>query len=152
MVPISVFRVGSLFILNVPAELTTMAGRRLRKAITDSVPAMGVKDPIVTIAGLSNSYTHYVATIEEYEGQRYEAASTLYGPHTLSAYIQEFVRITTDLLSDQTSATSGPPADLSDVQISLIPDVVVDTVEVGTKVRYKLYGGAEWKRCLICCC
>lgn len=130
-IPISVFRVGRLFILNVPSEFTTMAGRRLRNAIRQTASAMGVEDPLVTIAGLSNSYTHYVATIEEYEGQRYEAASTLFGPHTLSAYIQEFKRITKNLLDSVPSSTVDPPIDLSDKQISLIPPVVVDPIEVG---------------------
>ena len=134
LVPISVFRVGALFILNVPAELTTMAGRRLRKAVMDTASSMGVKHPLVTIAGLSNSYTHYVATFEEYQAQRYEAASTAFGPHTLAAYTQEFVRIARDLLNDKVSSTAEPPADLSEVQISLIPPVVIDTVQFGKKV------------------
>jgi len=56
-VPISIFQIGQLYILNIPAELTTMAGRRLRKAVRDVLVAGGVKDPVITIAGLSNSYT-----------------------------------------------------------------------------------------------
>ncbi|CAB9514030.1 Neutral ceramidase [Seminavis robusta] len=130
-IPISIFRIGDLFILNVPSELTTMAGRRLRQAMTDTITSRGVTDPIITIAGLANSYTHYVTTFEEYTGQRYEAASTLYGPHTLAAYIQEFNRIMTDLLNGDPSSTSDPPRDLSSQQISLIPPVLVDTVEFG---------------------
>lgn len=133
-VPISVFKVGTLFILNVPAELTTMAGRRLRKAIQEVASDVGIKDSVVTIAGLSNSYTHYVTTFEEYKGQRYEAASTLYGPHTLGAYIQEFKRITRDLLNGHSSSTSESPEDLSHKQISLIPPVVFDTIAFGKKV------------------
>ncbi|KAH8509681.1 hypothetical protein H0E87_011446 [Populus deltoides] len=35
-------------------------------------------------------YSQYTATFEEYEQQGYEAASTLYGPRTLSEYTQEF--------------------------------------------------------------
>ena len=41
-VPISVFRVGSLFILNVPGEFTTMAGRRIRKAMKDIIVDSGI--------------------------------------------------------------------------------------------------------------
>jgi neutral ceramidase len=77
-VPISVFRIGDLFILNVPCELTTMAGRRLRRAVEKVASDHGIDRPDVVIAGLANSYTHYVTTFEEYAGQRYEAASTLY--------------------------------------------------------------------------
>ena len=40
---------------------------------------------LVVIAGLTNDYSHYVTTYEEYQVQRYEGASTLFGPHTLGA-------------------------------------------------------------------
>ena len=46
------------------------------------------KDVTVVIAGLTNTYSSYVTTFEEYAMQRYEGASTIFGPHTLDAYIQ----------------------------------------------------------------
>lgn len=131
IVPISIFQVGQLFILNVPGEFTTMAGRRLRKAVRETLIAGGVTDPQVTIAGLANTYSHYVTTFEEYSAQRYEAASTLYGPHTLSAYIQEFQRIANDLVRKWPSQTMSVPRDLSTKQISLIPPVFVDLIGLG---------------------
>lgn len=133
-VPISVFRVGKLLILNVPAELSTMAGRRLRGHIKSLLSNYGIEDPEITIAGLANSYTHYVTTFEEYQGQRYEAASTLYGPHTLSAYIQEFERITLDLLEGRESESDNAPRDLGKKQLSLLPPVGPDMVGWGYKV------------------
>lgn len=45
-------------------------------------------DVRVVIAGLTNTYSSYISTIEEYGVQRYEGASTIFGPHTLDAYIQ----------------------------------------------------------------
>jgi len=45
-------------------------------------------DVRVVIAGLANTYSSYVTTFEEYGAQRYEGASTIFGPHTLDAYIQ----------------------------------------------------------------
>lgn len=47
----------------------------------------------VVITGLANTYTSYVTTPEEYSVQRYEGASTPYGPYTLLAYIQEFNKL-----------------------------------------------------------
>lgn len=132
-VPISVFRVGNLLILNVPCEFTTMAGRRLRRAVGKVAKKLGMDSPEITIAGLANSYTHYVTTFEEYAGQRYEAASTLYGPHTLSAYIQEFKRLTSDLLQNKPSISNDPPDDLQRKQISLITPVIIDTIGFGQK-------------------
>ena len=47
----------------------------------------------MVIAGLSNTYADYIVTPEEYSVQRYEGASTIYGPYTLPAYIQEFNKL-----------------------------------------------------------
>jgi neutral ceramidase len=111
-----------------------MSGRRLRRVVRDVLIKGGISDPVITIAGLSNSYTHYITTFEEYNGQRYEAASTLFGPHTLSAYIQEFKRITLDLIQGNPSMSDKAPDDLSRRQLSLLPPVELDTIGIGKKV------------------
>lgn len=95
-------KIGNLYIAGVPGELTTMSGRRLRKAVKEFIVASednpDAEEPHVVVGGLSNVYTHYVATYEEYQEQRYEAGSTLFGPHTLNAYIQQYVRLAEHLL------------------------------------------------------
>ncbi|NWU88526.1 ASAH2 ceramidase, partial [Upupa epops] len=88
IVDVQMAAIGSLVIIAVPGEFTTMSGRRLREAVEREFSAQGSPRTDVVIAGLCNVYTHYIATYEEYQAQRYEAASTIYGPHTLSAYIQ----------------------------------------------------------------
>ena len=50
----------------------------------------------------------------------------LYGPHTLDAYIQDFLRLSKDLLSGRANSTIQGPLDLESVQISLRPGVVFD--------------------------
>lgn len=50
------------------------------------------------LAGLSNAYADYITTFEEYQNQRYEAGSTIYGPHTLSAYINIFNKLATAMV------------------------------------------------------
>lgn len=73
--------------------------RRLREQLYDVAVANGAPaDTKVTIAGLSNAYTHYITTFEEYQKQRYEAASTIYGPNTLRAYQQQYSMLTESLL------------------------------------------------------
>lgn len=133
---LQILRVGNLFILAVPSELTTMAGRRLRKKVEDLVRASGTiaEDQTihVTIAGLANGYSSYVTTFEEYQAQRYEAASTIFGPHTLDAYLQEFARLTNDLLTGSASQSGPPPEDLSDQLIELMPPAKFDRVPAGT--------------------
>ncbi|KAJ7193999.1 Neutral/alkaline nonlysosomal ceramidase, partial [Mycena pura] len=62
-------------------ELTTMAGRRIREAVRAELISSGIlgEDAHVVVAGPANAYAHYITTREEYEVQRYEGASTLYG-------------------------------------------------------------------------
>lgn len=58
------------------AEFTTMAGRRLRDAVRTVLLSQGNKEldssTHVVIAGLTNAYSQYVTTFEEYRVQRYE--------------------------------------------------------------------------------
>lgn len=78
-------RVGQLAIIVSPGEATTMSGRRWRAAVKDEIDSLGIvsaEDSWVVLGAPANSYTHYIATPEEYAVQRYEGASTLYGQHT----------------------------------------------------------------------
>lgn len=138
VLPVQLFKIGNLFIANPPAEFTTMAGRRLRKAIQDTIRASNLVAPdetiYVTISGLANSYSSYVTTFEEYQAQRYEAASTIFGPHSLEGYIQEYTRITKDLVTGQPSVSTATPPDLTDVQVSYhVRKFPFDRTPIGTK-------------------
>jgi neutral ceramidase len=109
IVDIQLLRVGQLIIIVSPGEATTMAGRRWKSAIRHSTKTHSLtegEEPIVVLGGPANSYTHYIATEEEYAIQRYEGASTLYGPHTLNAHIN---LTTTYLPYLHPSCTTHPP-------------------------------------------
>ena len=141
------FRVGQLVMLIVPGEFTTMSGRRIRyvlvwltwgmrdiltasssEAVRAELISSGVIDnsAYVVLAGPANTYAHYVATPEEYTVQRYEGASTIFGPRmsfsrddpqtgsgtdtsdrtdTLDAYINKY----TSLVKYLNPSTSGAP-------------------------------------------
>lgn len=134
ILPIQIIRIGQVVLLCVPGEFTTMAGRRLRQAVKTVLSNSGKKefdDVHIVIAGLSNSYSQYVTTFEEYQIQRYEGASTLYGPHTLSAYIQEFEKLAAALVGGQTTVSGPQPPDLMNRQMSMLPPVVVDSKPFG---------------------
>jgi len=123
VVPIQIFKIGQLFIIGVPGEFTTMAGRRLRATIHTALMKYGLADEYahVIISGLSNEYTHYITTYEEYQIQRYEAASTLYGPHTLAAYQQEITRLVSEGLAQNITSLPGPtPPNLNYVHWCLL--------------------------------
>lgn len=91
VLPIQLLEIGDLVIIAVPAEFTTMAGRRLRNTVSAQLKSAGIR--YCVIAGLSNAYSGYVTTHQEYSEQRYEGASTHFGPWTLAAYQQEFERL-----------------------------------------------------------
>ncbi len=74
-IPLSVHRIGPLWLVGLPGEFTTSAGRRIRTTLE----AKADGGPIV-LAGLAGEYLSYFTTPEEYEEQHYEGASTLYGP------------------------------------------------------------------------
>ncbi|CAO3627629.1 unnamed protein product [Mucor fragilis] len=89
---IQLFRIGNVFIYAVPSEFTTMSGRRLRESIKKSLiqHQLGDHETVVIHSGPANGYASYCTTFEEYQNQRYEGASTPYGPYTLQAYMEAF--------------------------------------------------------------
>ncbi len=82
---IGLARIGQLAILTVPAEVTTMAARRLKDTVRAET---GDWLSHIVIAGYVNGYAGYVTTPEEYRVQQYEGGHTLHGQWTLPAYRQ----------------------------------------------------------------
>ncbi|CAG0890551.1 unnamed protein product [Darwinula stevensoni] len=128
--------IGDLAIAAVPGEFTTMSGRRLRNDMTQVLESHGAENPTVVIAGLSNTYSDYITTYEEYQAsdlvQRYEAGSTIYGPHTLQAYLNQYVYLLESVLSGATVPPGPTPPDLLDEMLTFIPPVLFDTAPGGT--------------------
>ncbi len=82
-VPLAVVRLDDTWLSFVPAEVTITTGQRINAAV--AAVAARTEDGRRTfsrVTGLSNGYIEYVATAEEYDLQRYEGASTLYGRDT----------------------------------------------------------------------
>lgn len=111
----------TLVIAAVPFELSTMAGRRLRKALE------AVLECSVILTGPANAYAGYCVTFEEYQEQKYEGAHTLFGPHTLIALIGEMQQLAQSLQSD----TASPPPDLVASQWNFQSGVVADLPIMG---------------------
>ena len=131
IVDLQLLRVGQLLIIVSAGEATTMAGRRWKEAIHKSAvksAMMGDAEPVIVLGGPANSYTHYISTEEEYGVQRYEGASTLYGPHTLNAHINLTTRYLPYLHASNTERLDpGPqPPIHTNKSLSFITGVAFD--------------------------
>lgn len=120
-------RIGQYVIACVPGEFTTMSGRRLRKALAES---LNTSPQHIIIAGLCNTYSDYIATPEEYEAQRYEAASTIFGPYTLPIYLDHYKKLATHL-NQGSKPEPGPEPPIYKRPLSLLPPVLWDTAGWG---------------------
>ncbi|XP_021237537.1 neutral ceramidase [Numida meleagris] len=132
IVDVQLAAIGSLAIVAVPGEFTTMSGRRLQEAVKSEFGSHGTAGMDIVIAGLCNVYTHYITTYEEYQVQRYEAASTIYGPHTLSAYIQLYRGLARAIAMNAVQdLPNGPEPPLFNItSLTLVPAVTPDRAPV----------------------
>lgn len=130
---VSVARIGSIALIAMPAEITTMAARRLRAT---AQAALGPWAKHIIISGYANGYAGYVTTPQEYETQQYEGGHTLHGKWSLPAYRQ----IITDLaraLETNTPVATGPAYDdwrgksVSSSLVTNTVDVLPEGVSLG---------------------
>ncbi|WP_350275837.1 neutral/alkaline non-lysosomal ceramidase N-terminal domain-containing protein [Kribbella sp. HUAS MG21] len=103
--PVQLLRIGRLHLIGIPAEVTIVAGLRLRRTVAAIV---GAELSDVLVAGYSNGYLHYVTTPEEYDAQQYEGGSTLFGRWTLPA-LQQVVSGLAVAMRDGSPAPYGYP-------------------------------------------
>lgn len=96
VLPLQIFVIGNLAIVGVPAEITTIAGARLRSTVAKVLEERGVSE--VLLSPYANSYAGYITTYEEYRMQLYEGGHTLFGKWTLAAYQMKFKEMAQELL------------------------------------------------------
>jgi len=111
IMPIQLLRVGSFTLLGVPAEVTTVAGLRLRRAVAAALSRLEVTH--VVVGAYANGYASYITTAEEYESQEYEGASTLFGPGTCKAFESAFSEMAKALAAGDVVTDDAPQPDLS---------------------------------------
>jgi neutral ceramidase len=129
IVPLQVLKIGNLAIAGVPAEVTTMSGRRIVKTLMATLSSAGVNYSVV--AALANTYTSYLATREEYAMQWYEGACTQFGPNELSAFQQEYTKLCNAII-DGTDVDAGHrPGDVTGQTVDFTAKVVFDDVPLG---------------------
>lgn len=109
---LQLLRIGNLVLIGVGAEVTTMAGRRLQKAVKEVLVANGYPATVETLTvALVNSFSSYLTTYEEYQVQRYEGASNTYGPNTLQAYTGLFETLALAMATGDSVERGQEPTD-----------------------------------------
>lgn len=138
IVDVQLLRIGQLIVIVSPSEVTTMSGRRWKDAILNaSTEVLDIDDPLVLLGSPANTYAHYLTTEEEYGVQRYEGASTLFGPNELAGYVNLTLTYLPYLGSDAAVADlppipAGPnPPVNTNVSLDFIAGVVYDNPTLG---------------------
>ncbi|MCI0386954.1 neutral/alkaline ceramidase [Streptomyces sp. CNQ085] len=127
-VPVQLVRIGRLYLIGVPGEVTIAAGLRLRRTVAQ-VTGADLDD--VLVAGYANSYFHYLTTPEEYDAQHYEGGSTLFGRWQLPAVQQVSAELARAMREGRALPTGPEPPDLSAAPLALQPPIVLDAPRIG---------------------
>lgn len=99
--PVQLVRIGDLYLIGIPAEVTIVSGLRLRQTVAKIV---GADLDHVLVQGYANAYAHYLTTPEEYGANQYESASTLFGRNELPAFMQ----VSAELAESMKAGTTLP--------------------------------------------
>ena len=91
-------QLGDMVLLPLPYEVTMESGRRIAEACRKSALEGGMDaDTRFVVVSVSNGYTGYCTTPEEYVEQRYEGGHTLYGPNTNPFIVAQTAKLVGDL-------------------------------------------------------
>lgn len=120
ILPLQLVILGNLAIAGIPAEITTIAGKRLEDSLLEVLADRGVTE--VVCSTYTNSYCGYITTYEEYQLQLYEAGHTVFGMHFLGAIQTKFKQLALELLKPQNERNvmeDGRPTQFSEEELAL---------------------------------
>lgn len=83
ILPVQLVEIGDVVLVAIPFEITTTAGRRLKKGVEELYAKDNMKE--VILCPYANSYSGYITTNEEYQAQMYEGGHTVFGEYALAA-------------------------------------------------------------------
>lgn len=119
VVPVQLIRIGELYLLGVPGEVTIAAGLRLRRTVAAIV---GAEVTNVLVVGYANAHAQYFTTPEEYDEQRLEGASTVFGRWQLPVVAQAAAELATAMHKGESvapgAAAPSTPTDNPDLTTS----------------------------------
>lgn len=96
ILPLQIFTIGNIALAAFPFEITTIAAKRLRKSLEETLSEKGIRQ--VILVPYANGYSGYVTTYEEYQVQMYEGGHTVFGEWTLAALQSKFYQLSKSML------------------------------------------------------
>lgn len=122
ILPVQLFIIGEMAMAAFPFEITTIAGKRLRKSLEDTLSARGVNR--VILCPYANGYSGYITTHEEYEEQMYEGGHTVFGKWSLAALQTKFEVLATEMLKpkeERKFVHDAIPPDFTEEELNHFP-------------------------------
>jgi len=107
IVPFQLFVIGDLALIGMPGDASTMAGRRIRSDILETLRLKGVQTAI--IAGHTNAYSQYLNTPEEYLSQAQNPLTSSLAHHALPIYRNEFAFLASAIQTDRQVVNDAIP-------------------------------------------
>ncbi len=120
ILPIQIIIIGNLALAGIPAEITTIAGKRLEDTLLEILADRGVTEVICST--YSNAYCGYITTFEEYQLQLYEGGHTVFGQHFLGAIQTKFRQLALEILkpeSERNVVEDGNPTVFTEEELEL---------------------------------
>lgn len=99
ILPVQLIRIGEVLLLALPAEVTTIAGLRLKRQLLKMFENHGIKEVIST--PYSNAFCGYIVTPEEYATQSYEGGHCVFGKWALPAFQTVIKKLAIELLKEE---------------------------------------------------
>ena len=95
ILPLQIFKLGTIAIVGFPFEITTVASWRLKKTLEDILFKQGIEH--IILSPYANAYNGYITTLEEYQVQDYEGGHCVFGQWSLNALQQVSYNLATQM-------------------------------------------------------
>ncbi len=122
ILPLQIVTLGNIALAAFPFEITTIAAKRLRKSLEETLKERGIRQ--VILVPYANGYSGYVTTMEEYQVQMYEGGHTVFGEWTLAALQTKFDQLAKSMLvpkHDRSVKHDDMPPDFTEDELNQFP-------------------------------
>lgn len=122
ILPLQLTIIGDMALAGFPFEITTIAGKRLRASLEETLAPRGVKR--VILCPYANGYSGYITTYEEYQAQIYEGGHCVFGEWSLAALQTKFDILAKQMLTPKAERSiphDAIPPDFTEEELNHFP-------------------------------